>query len=50
MTWSIVAGMACLDETRFYAAQELGGITLAIGVCIFGILFLIKKSNKDKKL
>ena len=47
MSWSIIAAMACLGETRYYTTAQLAGIALAIAVCILGILFLIQKT-KDK--
>ena len=41
MIWGILVGMACIDEVRFYSWTQLGLITLATGVCIGGIFFLL---------
>jgi len=41
MVWGILVGMACLNEVRFYSWTQLGLITLATGVCVGGIFFLL---------
>ena len=41
MVWGILVGMACVNEVRFYSWTQLGLITLASGVCVGGIFFLL---------
>ena len=47
MVWGILVGMACIDEVRFYSWTQLGLITLASGVCVGGIFFLLQKTKKE---
>ena len=47
MIWSIVVGMACFNEIRFYKLDQLVGITVGVAICIAGISCLLQK-NKEK--
>ena len=49
MVWGIFSGMACIDEVRFYSWTQLGLITLASGVCVGGIFFLLQKTKRKEK-
>ena len=44
MIMGIAVGMACFNEIRFYAVEQLACIAVAIITCICGIMFLLKKS------
>ena len=41
MIMGITVGMACFNEIRFYAVEQLAGIALAIFTCVCGIMFLL---------
>ena len=43
MIWSIIVGMASLDEIRYYSNDHLSWIFFSIVLCISGAIFLFKK-------